>query len=138
MIVQGITDSFKEEILSGIHDLTSDVIKIALFADGATVSRLTTEYSVIGEVSGGNYPMGGATLSGISISSSGGVTFVDFEDVVFPAVTLATRGALIYNSSKANRSIAVFDFGLVYQRDNQDLTIQFPSASKTSAIIRIN
>jgi hypothetical protein len=36
---------------------------------------------------------------------------VDFADVTISTVTLTYRKALIYNSTKANRAVAVFDFG---------------------------
>jgi hypothetical protein len=76
---------------------------------------------------------GGVTLTGVTISSSGYTAYVDFADVVFNAAVTA-RCALIYNSSKANRSIAVLDFGS--DKTSANFTITMPSNTSTSALIR--
>jgi hypothetical protein len=50
---------------------------------------------------------------------------------------LTARGALIYNSSKANRSVLVLDFGSDKTATAGDFTIIFPVADASNAIIRI-
>ena len=46
-------------------------------------------------------------------------------------------GALIYNSSDSNKSVASIDFGGDKTSTNGDFTIQFPAAAASTAIIRI-
>ena len=109
MIIQGPTNSFLLELIQGIHDLDADTLKIALYSSGATLDHTTTSYSSTNEVSGSGYIAGGASLTA-TLSSSGNTAYMDFSDVSWSA-SLTARGALIYNSSKANRSIMVLDFG---------------------------
>ena len=109
-IVQTQTTSFKAELYEGIHDLLDDTLKIALYTGSADLNESTTVYTTSNEVSGTGYTAGGVSLSGVTIGTSGFTAYVDFDDVVFNAAVTA-RCALIYNSSKANRAIAVLDFG---------------------------
>jgi hypothetical protein len=132
-ILQTQTTSFKQELYQGIHDLTTDDIYIALFTAAANLNEATTTYSSANEVSGTGYTPGGVQMSGISISSSGFTAFVNFDNVVFNAAVTA-RCALIYNASKANRSIAVLDFGS--DKSSANFTITMPVASATTALIR--
>lgn len=132
-ILQTQTTSFKQELYQGIHDLTTDNIYIALFTAAANLNEATTTYNSANEVSGTGYNPGGVQMSGVSISSSGFTAFVDFDNVVFNAAVTA-RCALIYNASKANRSIAVLDFGS--DKSSANFTITMPVASATTALIR--
>lgn len=132
-IVQTQTTSFKKELYEAIHDLSTDVLKIALYTASADLNAATTAYSSANEVTGGGYVAGGVTMTGVTISSSGYTAYVDFADVVFNAAVTA-RCALIYNSSKANRSIAVLDFGS--DKTSANFTITMPSNTATSALIR--
>ena len=129
--------SFKTEILGGIQDLDSDVLKIALYTSSATLDASTTAYSATNEVTGTGYTAGGNTLSGATISSSGTTAFVDFADTTWSTATITARGALIYNSSKSNRAIAVLDFGADKTSTAGDFTVQFPAADASNAIVRI-
>ncbi len=54
-IVQTQTTSFKEELYKGVHDLTTDTIKIALYTADANLNADTTVYTASNEASGGNY-----------------------------------------------------------------------------------
>jgi hypothetical protein len=132
-ILQTQTTSFKQELYQGIHDLTTDNIYIALYTASANLNEATTAYSASNEVSGTGYVAGGVQMTGISISSSGFTAYVNFSNVVFNAAVTA-RCALIYNASKANRSIAVLDFGS--DKTSNNFTITMPAASASSALIR--
>jgi len=44
---------------------------------------------------------------------------------------------LIYNASKANRAIAVLDFGADIASTNGDFTITLPAATAADALLRI-
>lgn len=132
-IVQTQTTSFKKELYEAIHNLPVDVIKIALYTASADLNENTTVYSSANEVTGTGYVAGGVTMTGVTVNSSGYTAYVDFADVVFNAAVTA-RCALIYNSSKANRSIAVLDFGS--DKTSANFTITMPSNTATSALIR--
>jgi hypothetical protein len=136
MIVQTQTTSFKAELYEGIHDLIDDTIKIALFNANADLTASTTAYSTNQEVTGTGYTAGGNTLTGATVRSSGTTAYVSFDNTTWSSASFTCRGALIYNSSKANRSVAVLNFGSDKIVANGTLTIEFPSNDVTSAIIR--
>jgi hypothetical protein len=136
MIVQTQTTSFKAELYEGIHDLIDDTIKIALFNANADLTANTTVYSTNQEVTGTGYTAGGNTLTGATVRSSGTTAYVSFDNTTWSSASFTSRGALIYNSSKANRSVAVLNFGSDKIVANGTLTIEFPSNDVTSAIIR--
>ena len=134
-IVQTQTTSFKKELYQGIHDLTTDVLKIALYTANADLNEDTTAYTTTAEITGTGYSAGGKILTGTTISSSGFTAFVDFDDVVWNPAAFTTRCALIYNSSKANRAIAVLDFGSD-KTASTTFTIVMPVNDANSALIR--
>jgi hypothetical protein len=136
MIVQTQTTSFKAELYEGIHDLIDDTIKIALFNANADLSASTTAYSTNQEVTGTGYTAGGNTLTGATVRSSGTTAYVSFDNTTWSSASFTCRGALIYNSSKANRSVAVLNFGSDKIVANGTLTIEFPTNDVTSAILR--
>jgi hypothetical protein len=134
-IIQTQTTSFKAELYQGIHDLTTDVIKIALYTGNADLNAATTIYSATNEVANtGNYSAGGAILTPITVSSSGYTAYVGFPNISWTGVITA-RCALIYNSSQGNKSIAVLDFGSD-KTSTVTFTITMPSNTYTTALIR--
>lgn len=137
-ITSAVCNSFKQELFGGIHDLDTDAIKIALYTSAATLGASTTVYTTSSEVVGAGYVAGGNTLTGAVISLDGSVAIVDFSDTTWSNATITARGALIYNSSKGNKAIAVIDFGGDKTSTNGDFTVVFPTATGTNAIIRIN
>ena len=138
-ITQAVCNSFKEELLKGLHDLDGHTLKLALYTSSATLGPTTTAFSTTNESRGTNYTSGGATISNVAVSLSGTVAFVDFDDVSFSSATISdAAGALIYNSSASNRAIAVLDFGGTKSVSSGTLTVTLPSASATPALIRIS
>ena len=134
-IVQTQTTSFKAELYQGIHDLTTDVIKIALYTASANLNETTTVYSATNEVANtGNYSAGGAILTPITVSSSGYTAYVGFPNISWTGVITA-RCALIYNFSQGNKSIAVLDFGSD-KTSTVTFTITMPANTATAALIR--
>jgi hypothetical protein len=140
-----ITNSFKEDILQGIHDFTpstGDTFKLALYNDTASIGADTTSYAagITGQVPDtGQYVAGGGALVNALVSVNGTTAFVDFNDLSFTGVTLTARGALIYNDSEAgDPSVCVLDFGGNKTATAGTFTIQFPAANDTQAIIRIS
>jgi hypothetical protein len=140
-ITQALCTSFKVELLQGIHNFTlstGDVFKLALYTSTASLDATTTAYSATNEVgNSGTYAAGGGALTNVTPTSSGTTAFVDFADISFTSATITARGALIYNSSKSNRAVAVLDFGSDKVSTSGTFTVQFPVADATNAIVRI-
>jgi hypothetical protein len=142
-IVQAVCNSFKKEILEGIHDFENggDQFKLALYEDTANLSAATTAYP--GDSTGdqvgdsGQYVQGGGVLTSQQTSLDTGVAIVDFADLSFTGVTLTAQGALIYNTSESNKAVAVLNFGGNKTATAGTFTIQFPDFNSTSAILRI-
>lgn len=134
-ITTAICNSYKQEILEGVHD-TTDTYKLALYTSAANLGATTTTYSTTNEVSGTGYTAGGATLSGLSTGLSSGTAYLTFSDPAFSNATITARGCLIYNSSKSNKAVAVFDFGGDVTSTNGTFTVDLPAAG-ASSLIRI-
>lgn len=135
MILQTQTTSFKKELYQAIHDFTVDTIKIALYTSLADLNENTTAYTTSNEVVGTGYVAGGKVLTGTAIESSGFTAWISFNNVVWNPAAFTTRCALIYNASKANRAIAVLDFGADKTCTNT-FTITMPASTATAALIR--
>lgn len=139
-ITQALCSSFKQELVTGTHNFTAstgDIFKIALYTSAATLGASTTVYSTTNEVVGTGYTAGGKNMVSVTPVLSGTTAICDFADVTWSTVTLTARGALIYNSSKANRAVLVLDFGSDKTATAGDFTIIFPVADASNAIIRI-
>lgn len=142
-ITTAMCNSFKQELLGGVHDLDTHTLKLALIkaSPSGTYGAATTNYSNVtgnsDEASGTNYSAGGQALDGASITLAGSTAIVDFTDEVFSNVTVSADGCIIYNSSQSNKAIAVIDFGGTVSATAGDLTIQFPAAGASTAVIRI-
>lgn len=136
MIEQGQTTSFKAQLYEGVHNLLTDTIKIALYQASADLTASTTVYTSTGEVSGTGYTATGKTLTGATVSSdSTGTAYVSFDNVTWTPAQFTCRGALIYNASKGNKSIAVLDFGSD-KTATTTFVVTFPANTSSSAIIR--
>ena len=135
-IIQTQTTSFKAQLYQGIHDLTTDVIKIALYTASANLNEDTTVYSSTDEVAAtGTYSLGGAQLTPITIGTSGYTAFVGFPNISWTGAITA-RCALIYNDTVAGKpSIAVLDFGSD-KTSVGTFTITMPANTATAALIR--
>jgi hypothetical protein len=137
-IYQGLTTSFKVDMLNGKQNVASDTLKMALYTAYATLDENTTEYISANEISGTGYTVGGKTLSNVTINSGSNTVYVSFSNVVWNPAQFTTRGALIYNSSKSNAPIAVLDFGSdKIQTGNNTFTVILPPDTESSALIRI-
>jgi nucleoside-specific outer membrane channel protein Tsx len=133
-IIQTQTTSFKAELYQGIHDLTTDVIKIALYTADANLNEATTIYSSSNEVVATGYTAGGQVLTPITVNSSGYTAYVGFPNVSWTS-SLTARCALIYNVTQGNKAIAVLDFGSD-KTSSTTFTITMPANSASAALIR--
>lgn len=133
-----VCDSYTQELLSGTHTNT-DTYKIALYtAATASLSAATTVYSATGEVVGTGYTAGGLALTGFTTSIDTGVVILDFTtDPSWTSATITADSALIYNSSKTNKAVAVLTFTSA-SSTNGTWTLTFPAATAAAGLIRIS
>ena len=142
-ITTAMCNSFKQELLGGVHDLDTHSLKIALIKPSPTgnFNKATTNYSDLtansDEATGTNYSAGGQVLDSPVISLSGDTALVDFADEVFSNLTITAAGALLYNTSASNKAIAVFSFGSNVASTAGDFTVIFPTADASNAVLRI-
>ncbi|NBW22432.1 MAG: hypothetical protein EBR82_82235, partial [Caulobacteraceae bacterium] len=132
--------SFKAEVAQGLHNFTrttGNVFKLALYVATADLGADTTAYTSTGEASGTNYTAGGAILTNITPLSANGTGYWSFDDLTFSNVTLSCAGALIYNSTNANRAVCVLSFGSTITKTASNLIITFPPMGATDSILRI-
>jgi len=137
-IDQGLTTSFKQQMLQGQQDLSSDTLKMALYTGLANLGADTTAYTPTNEISGTGYVAGGQTMSGVSISAAtNGTVYVNFDNVVWNPAAFTARGALIYNETQSNASVAVLDFGADKTCTNT-FTVTMPANTSTTALLRFS
>jgi hypothetical protein len=65
-IRQGLTTSFKEQILNGVHDLETDSLYIALYTALASLDETTTIYTATNEITGTGYVAGGKLITNVT------------------------------------------------------------------------
>jgi hypothetical protein len=148
-IAQTATTSFKVELPQGLHNFgptSPDTFKIALYTAAATLDASTTVYNpaAAGQVVGTGYTAGGNTLT-ISVTPVAAnnlagtpTSYWSFANTSWPGASFTARGALIYNSTNGNRSVAVLDFGSDKVVVGDTFTIIFPTPDANSAIVRIS
>ena len=125
---------FKTALFNGDVDFTSGTYYIALYTNAATLDQNTTAYTTVGEVVASGYTAGGNLLVP-SVAALDGTSYVSFVDASWTAAFTA-RGALIYKAG-ANGAVCVLDFG-ADRTSTSTFTVQFPPATNTSAIIRLD
>ena len=139
-----VTNTFKTGVLDATFNFntgTSDVFKIALYTNTATLDATTASYTSNGEVSASGYTAGGQTLTITQTPTTGAGTgttaYLSFGNASWTGAITA-RGALIYKANgTTNPTVCVLDFG-ADKSSSTTFTVQFPNPSNTSAIIRIS
>ena len=140
-ILQTVTTSCKIQLLQAVHNFgptSPNTFKIALYTAAANLNASTTVYDTSNEITGTGYTAGGNTLTGASVNldTATGVVYVSFSNTSWSNASFTCRGALIYNTSKSNKSVAVLDFGSDKIVTSGTFTITFPANTSTSAVIR--
>lgn len=147
-----ICTSFKTEILSGLHALSTSVVragttpdsfKAALYLVSATTGAGNTVYTATGEVSGTGYTAGGVDLTGaqdwVAPAATGTTVYTTpTAALVFTTVTLATAfdATMIYNSTQGNKAVGVFTFGSTTITAGT-LTLNMPTNDASTGLIRL-
>jgi hypothetical protein len=138
---QAMCSSFKQEILTGTHVIGTDVLKIALYLDAATLGAATTVYSATNEVANsGTYAAGGSTVTFVAPALTGTTAYTGPTSASTVSWTSFTAtnfsAALIYNSSKTNKAISVHTFS-PQSITAGTFTITFPTNAAGTAILNI-
>lgn len=140
-IEQGATNTFKTGLPSGTFNFATDTFKIALYTAAASLGPTTSAYTATGEVTGTGYVAGGELLA-VSVQPTTGsdpsntVAYLSFSNVTWNPAAFTCRGALIYKVGGGDPTVCVLDFG-GDKTCTTTFEVQFPSATSTSAIIRI-
>ena len=134
---------FRTGILDGVYNFgtgTTDVFKIALYTNAATLDASTTAYTTTGEVVDAGYTAGGEILVINQVPTTGNApnttAYFSFANASWTGAITA-RGALIYKfNGTTNPAVCVLDFGS-NKTSTTAFVVQFPAATNTTAIIRI-
>lgn len=149
----GLCNSFKSEILTGIHALgpgtgvpartvaTADVVKAALFLASASRSPSDTVYNTTGELAAtGNYTAGGVTVTQATAPSTSGSTGIFTPSASFTWSAFTSSGVfdccVLYNASQGNKQISVHTFSS-QQITAGTFTLTMPTNDASNALIRI-
>jgi hypothetical protein len=124
------------------QDIITDTLYMALYTAFSDIGQLTTEYTTDNEVPTGNgYTAGGVEVTGAVLSTqttgpAAGTVYVNFDNVSWPGANFTARGALIYNTTRSNKSVAVLDFGSDKTFTSTNNTVTMPANTATTALIR--
>ena len=137
---QAQTTTFKLNLLQGLVNFNTGspyTYKIALYNALATINSETTAYTTDNEITATGYVAGGKVLTPtIGSDTSNNTAYVTFANVTWSPASFTTAGALIYNAT-TNASVAVLNFG-GEKTATTTFTIEFPAATSTTAVLRIN
>ena len=140
-ITSAICNSFKTEILTGVHDFTAttgNTFNLALYTSSASLGASTTAYTTSNEVSGTGYTAKGNALTSVTPVLSTDTAVCDFADTSFTSASFTARGCMIFNdSASGDPAVCVIDFGSDKTVTSGTFTIQFPAADASNAIVRI-
>ena len=140
-ITSAICNSFKVEILKGVHNFTAstgNTFNLALYTSSATLGAGTTAYTTTEEITGTGYTAKGNALTSVTPVADGTTAVCDFADTSFTAATFVANGCLIFNdSATGDPAVCAVAFGGDKTVSSGTFTIQFPTAAATTAIVRI-
>ena len=140
-ITSAICNSFKTEILTGVHNFTAssgDTFNLALYTSSASLGAGTTAYTTSEEISGSGYTAKGNALTSVTPALDSSTAVCDFADTSFTSASFTARGCLIFNdSATSDPAVCAIDFGSDKTVTSGTFTIQFPTADASNAIIRI-
>ena len=130
--------AFNKEI-----DIDSDTIKAMLCTSSYTPNQDTHRYKsdVTNEVTGTGYTAGGAALTGVTISYTGGtnVLKIDADPTSWPGSTITARYAVIYDSTPgadATRPlIGYVDFGADQSTTNGTFLLDWDPAGLVNVTV---
>ena len=138
-IIQTQCTVFKVNLLKALENFntgSSYVYRIALYTAVANLNADTLLYTTDGEITGTGYTAGGELLYPTVPVSSDDVAYLSFANVTWTPANFTCRGALIYNGT-TGAAVAVLNFGSD-KTATTTFTVTFPTATSTSAVLRIS
>jgi len=141
-----IFDSFREDLGNGVHNLSTDTIKVALLKSAATPTKSIagakySTYSANESASGGNYSTTGTALANIDFDLDSGrvVVIADKFRIEQDALNPTdTAWALIYNSTASNgEAIAFVDLGGTKDLSTTSIELRWNSVDGNGEIFKI-
>ena len=143
-ITSAVCNSFKTEVLQGIHNFTAssgNTFNIALYTSSATLNKSTTAYSATNEISntsGSAYSAKGKALTSVTPALSTDTACCDFADISWTSASFTANGCLIFNdSASGDPAVCAIAFGSDKTVTSGTFTVQFPTADADNAILRI-
>ena len=141
-IANKICNSFKIEILKGVHNFTvtsGDTFNLALYTSSATLNEDTTVYITANEVpTATGYTAKGKALTSVTPVLSSDTAVCDFANVSWTSASFTSRGCLIFNDSvTSDPAVCSIDFGGDKTVTSGTFTIEFPAPNAGTAIIGI-
>lgn len=153
-ITSAFCSSFKQELLAMTPHTAADVYKFVLIKAGhaGTYGAATTNVGTPGSgapstsnlgtdavaVSGDYNSVNGITLAGFAASLDGTTGILTFTDPpALTGTTISADGLIIYNSSRSNRTCAVYSFGGTVTSTAGNYDINLPAAAAGTALIRV-
>lgn len=110
-----IVNAFPEAAAEGVHNLSSNTLKVAL-TNTSPLSTAAVLADITQIAAGNGYVAGGVTATVVSSSQTGGVYTLILSGVTWTATggdIAANRFAVLYNDTAASKNlIAVADFGV--------------------------
>jgi hypothetical protein len=106
-ITSEICNSFKVEILTGVHNFTAstgNTFNLALYTSSATLDKDTTAYSSTNEItntSGSAYSAKGNALTSVTPVLSTDTAVCDFANTSWSSASFTANGCLIFNDTVA-------------------------------------
>ena len=155
-ITPAICNSFKTEILTGVHDFTAstgNTFNIALYSsDSAALSKSTTVWAAASVPSadptdtyevtttGSGYASGGKALTSATPVLSADTACCDFSNISWTSASFTARGCLIYNTNATpdnEQAVCAINFGSDKTVTTGTFTIEFPAQTAGNAILQI-
>jgi hypothetical protein len=149
-ITSAVCNSFKVEVLQGIHNFTAssgNTFNLALYTSSATLNKSTTAYATnpgggsdteVTNTSGSAYQPKGKALTSVTPALSTDTACCDFADVSWTSASFTANGCLIFNdSASGDPAVCAIAFGGDKTVSSGTFTIQFPTADADNAILRI-
>lgn len=143
----GVCASFKEDILSGgtAHVFGTDAFKAALYEVAGSLTPATVTSWASGtpadELTGTGYTAGGIAVTlPAAVIASDNLTAIVGATASWSWAGLTSAAAfdtaLLYNSSKSNKAVALFNFGSQTITAGT-LTLTMPAVAPTTALIQL-
>jgi len=122
-----ITNNFKEKLMEGAYNLTTDTVKVALLTSSESPAAEDETFSNTNEVSGTGYTAGGATLTNPTVTQddTDDECVYDADDVTWSSSTITARYAVIYNTTVADDIMAYIDFTEDKSSSSSDFKIEW-------------